>query len=98
MKSTKVLIVVALLLVVLALVGCIADPNPNEGKTPEGADKPAGFWAGLWHGIILPGTFIWSLFSDKVTIYEVSNNGNWYNFGFLLGVFTLGGSSSAAAK
>jgi hypothetical protein len=26
------------------------------------------------------------LFNDNVNIYEVHNNGNWYNFGFMLGV------------
>ena len=49
----------------------------------------AGFWQGLWHGIIAPITFVVSLFSDSVHVYEVHNNGNWYNFGFLLGVATI---------
>lgn len=47
--------------------------------------KPAGFWAGLWHGIILPITFIISLFNPKVNIYETNNTGKGYNFGFILG-------------
>ena len=50
-----------------------------------------GFWAGLWHGIISPFTFIGSLFSDDITIYAINNNGNWYNFGFVLGAGILGG-------
>ncbi len=48
--------------------------------------KPAGFWAGLWHGLIVIITFIISLFTDSVGIYEVNNNGGWYNFGFVLGL------------
>jgi hypothetical protein len=27
-----------------------------------------------------------ALFTTKVNIYEVQNNGNWYDFGFMLGV------------
>jgi hypothetical protein len=41
---------------------------------------------GLWQGLISPITFIVSLFTTKVNIYEVHNNGNWYDFGFMLGV------------
>ena len=41
---------------------------------------------GLWHGIITPVTFVISLFNENVNIYEVHNNGNWYNFGFVFGL------------
>ena len=61
--------------------------------------KPAGFWAGLWHGLICVITFIISLFSKSVTMYEVSNSGGWYNFGFLLGAaIALGGSDGSSCK
>jgi hypothetical protein len=36
-----------------------------------------------------------------VNIYDVHNNGNWYNFGFMLGVsavFSGAGRSGAAAR
>jgi hypothetical protein len=36
--------------------------------------------------LISPITFIVSLFTTKVNIYEVQNNCNWYDFGFMLGV------------
>ena len=48
----------------------------------------AGFWLGLWHGLISPITFLVSLFTSNVNIYDVHNNGDWYNFGFMLGVCT----------
>jgi hypothetical protein len=61
--------------------------------------KPAGFWAGLWHGLICVITFIISLFSDSVEMYEVANNGGWYNFGFLLGAaIALGGSGGSSCR
>ena len=62
-------------------------------------EKAAGFWSGLWHGFILVITFIISLFTDTVQVYEVNNSGNWYNFGFLLGAaFALGGGCQSRAK
>jgi hypothetical protein len=52
-------------------------------------------------GLISPITFIVSLFNDKVNIYEVHNNSNWYNFGFMLGVscaFSGGARASCTAS
>ena len=63
------------------MTACAAGPNVEEG----GPDA-AGFWLGLWQGLISPITFIVSLFTDSVNIYEVNDNSNWYNFGFMLGV------------
>jgi hypothetical protein len=73
------------LLVVAALALAACAPGPNEVAN-VGVGQPAGFWLGLWQGLISPITFIVSLFNSNVNIYEVHNNGNWYNFGFMLGV------------
>ena len=54
--------------------------------------KPAGFWAGLWHGMIMPITFIVSLFNADVRIYETQNTGKAYDFGFVLGASAALGS------
>lgn len=83
------------LLAVLLLSGC-AVSNTAEG-TP-GSDGVAGFWAGLWQGLILPISFIVSLFKDEYGIYEIHNNGNWYNFGFVLGTWIVFGSILASNK
>lgn len=74
----------------LVLGGCAA------GANPEAAAAAAGFWPGLWHGIILPVTFVVSLFIDTVSIYEVANNGNWYDAGFVLGLALFSGPAMAA--
>lgn len=80
----------------LVLLGaCAAGRN-----TAATGGELAGFWLGLWQGIISPITFIISLFNDNVNVYEVRNNGNWYNFGFILGVssvFSGGGRGAASA-
>jgi hypothetical protein len=90
---------VALLLgVVLVLASCAAGPND---VVQAGADQ-AGFWLGLWHGIIAPITFLISLFTDGVNLYEVHNNGNWYDFGYVIGLSAAfggtAGSGSAAGR
>lgn len=72
----------------LLLAACAAGPNELVDTGPD----PAGFWLGLWQGLISPITFIVSLFTTNVTIYEVQNNGNWYDFGFVLGVACAFGS------
>ncbi len=70
----------------------VAGPN-SKYEQPDAA--PAGFLAGLWHGLILPITFIVSLFNMNVRIYETNNSGRWYDFGFLIGVSSsFGGSGS----
>ena len=80
----------------LLFAACAAGPNELTSTDPEAA----GFWLGLWHGLISPITFVVSLFNANVSIYEVNNNGNWYDFGFILGVacaFSGGGGASGAA-
>lgn len=70
--------------------------GPNSKFKLEGA-KPAGFWVGLWHGIIAPIVFIIGLFTLKVKVYEIINNGRWYDFGFLLGIGAFSGAARKSA-
>lgn len=87
--------VAALLALTLLLGACAAGPNPSVGVATEGGEL-AGFWLGLWHGVIAPVTFVVSLFNDGVGIYEVHNSGAWYDLGFVLGLgFLIGGGSQA---
>jgi hypothetical protein len=86
------LLLVAILGATLVLAGCAPGPNSVE-KTANAEGKTAGFLLGLWHGFISPVTFVISVFSKNVRLYEVHNNGTWYNFGFVLGagLFLSGG-------
>jgi hypothetical protein len=86
------IILAAVLIGTLVLAGCAPGPNSAE-KTPAADGHTAGFLLGLWHGFISPVTFVVSLFSKNVRLYEVHNNGGWYNFGFVLGagLFLSGG-------
>ncbi len=77
------------------MANALAVAGPNS-KYQQSDAAPAGFLAGLWHGLIVPITFIVSLFNMNVRIYETSNSGRWYDFGFLIGSSSsLGGSGSA---
>jgi hypothetical protein len=89
----KVFLVCLVLLAVLFFAGCVAGPN-TAVNTKASDGTIAGFWLGFWHGMIIPFSFIFSLFSDSVNLYEVHNNGFWYNFGFFLGL----GSASVASR
>lgn len=75
------------LIAVLFLTSCAA------GNTKFDMD-PAGFWMGLWHGLISLVTFVISIFNDNVTIYELNNTGWPYNLGFILGISIFYGGSS----
>jgi hypothetical protein len=86
----RAILAVVLVAMLVALAGCAAHPNPLVG-TPNDRGEVAGFWRGLWHGIIAPITFIISLFSREVHFYEVHNNGGWYNLGFVIGAGILFG-------
>jgi hypothetical protein len=100
MKSiiTKRLVLVTIAIMsLLMLASCAAGPNPSVDVLDAGGNS-AGFWSGLWHGIISPVTFIISLFSHNVNIYSVYNDGNWYNFGFMLGIAIIFGGGASGAK
>lgn len=69
----------------------LAVAGPGSKFREEDA-APAGFWAGFWHGMIMPITFFISLFNPDVGIYETHNTGKGYNLGFVLGASAAFGS------
>jgi hypothetical protein len=82
---SNIKIAVLVVLAALLISACAPGPNPAVDAGPD----PAGFWLGLWQGFIAPITFFISLFTDNVNIYEVNNNGNWYDFGYVIGAGLL---------
>lgn len=90
---------VLLVLVAVALAGCAAGTNPEVGTAASETGEVAGFWLGLWHGVIAPVTFVISLFTDTVNVYEVHNSGNWYDAGFVFGLtISLGGGGASSKR
>jgi len=70
----------------LALAACAKQTAQTVSTAP---DAP-GFLYGLWHGFIFPVAWALSLFSERVAIYAVPNNGGWYDFGYFLGIVVFG--------
>lgn len=85
------------MLIAVVVAGCAAGVNPEVGMAAAGGEI-AGFWLGLWQGFISPITFVISLFTDDVSIYEVHNSGNWYDLGFVLGAGILFGAGPIGAS
>ena len=74
-----------LIIFILILTGCADTNNVQQCLTGH----TYGFCCGLWHGAIAPFSFIGSLFSDDIAVWAPNNNGGWYSFGFLLGVYCV---------
>ncbi|WP_323595836.1 hypothetical protein [Aliarcobacter butzleri] len=70
MKNT-----ILILFIILLFTGC-GSVNPLEGTGGN-----FGFLSGIWDGFTVLFSFIGKIFGANVNIYEVYNNGNWYNFG-----------------
>ena len=96
MRSSLMLLLVVLL-VVNFLAGCAPGFNLSKGTMGE-RGVVAGFWLGVWHGFIAPFVLVASLFKSNLNIYEVHNNGAWYNFGYLFGVACFFGGSGNRAR
>lgn len=92
MTKYKTTILVALLCV-LTLSACAMAGNPTYTE-----QAPAGFWQGWWHGVTSWIALIWHLFDPSVKVYEVANNGGWYDWGFLIGAGSCGGGATSAGS
>lgn len=77
-----------LIVPLLLLTACAA------GNVQFTNESPAGFWYGLWHGIISFIALIIHIFNADVLVYEVNNTGGWYDFGFLIGVCCFWGGGT----
>lgn len=89
----KLKIMLFLLIITCCVISC-ADVSPIATTLIE----PYGFFSGVWHGLIVPLSFIGSLFSDDIAIYAYNNNGGWYDFGFVIGIGSLFGTSNTKTK
>ena len=93
----KLSALILILLLLATLAACAPGPNTMKGTTGP-RDTIAGFWLGLWQGFIAPFVFLISLFKSDLNIYEVHNNGAWYNFGYLFGVMCFFGGGGHKAR
>ncbi len=85
MSRSKIL-AVAGLAALFMLAACAERPMGHTGD-------PA-FVRGLIDGIVAPISFVISLFSNTVRMYQFPNVGRWYDFGFLIGLSFWGSGGS----
>ncbi len=80
------------LFLVMALIFITCAPGNERWDQEINPGDMAGFWVGVWHGLIIVITFIVSLFTKEVGLYEINNTGWPYNLGFLIGLYlSVGG-------
>ncbi len=92
MQKKIFLVCMITVIIMIMLTGCI----PGDGTYT--ADKPAGFFWGIWHGWIAPVSLIISLFDKNIRIYEPINTGWWYDLGFYIAVISGFGGLSLSRK
>lgn len=90
----KIKSIVAVCTMCAVLSGCADHVSFQEASQTV----QVGFWHGLWHGMMLPISWIISLFSSDTAIYAIYNNGGWYDFGYFLGIGGLSGGASSRAR
>ncbi|MEP6629688.1 MAG: hypothetical protein ABJA89_04420 [Lapillicoccus sp.] len=84
----------------LAVVVVLGPARPAPTRRQVRGPDDAGFSLGVWQGFIAPIAFLVSLFNHSVGIYEVHNNGGWYNSGFIAGrlIFCGGGDGGTRVR
>jgi hypothetical protein len=98
MNGNKRIFILAFIFI-FALLSVSCAPGNERWSQNFHPGAKAGFWAGLWHGLIVIVTFIISLFDRQVGVYEVNNIGWPYNLGFILGLMmSLGGGLRATRR
>ncbi len=85
-------------LIALALVAALflSSCLPGDGKSS--AEKPAGFWTGIWHGWVAPISLVAHFFNKSIRVYETANSGWWYDFGFYLAITAGFGGLAFSAR
>ena len=66
--------------------------------TRDLSGAPANFWLGLWQGLIVFLSFIASWFDNNIVLYQVNNNGFWYNLGYVIGLIVIGAGGGGSAR
>ena len=88
MRSRRMAITIIVSVTMIVLAGCL------PGGAQYTAQRPAGFFSGVWHGWLAPLSLIVGFFEPSVRVYERDNSGWWYDFGFYMAIISgFGGLS-----
>ncbi len=66
--------------------------------TQDLSGPSANGWLGLWQGLIIYLSFIASWFDNTIVLYQVNNNGFWYNLGYLIGLWIAIGAFAGGSR
>lgn len=89
MKTRKFLIASIVVFIIVGFSAC----------APKGyTSNEAGFFSGIWHGLIFLFSLIGKLFGADIGLYAMNNSGFWYWLGFLFGMGGLGGGGYYAGN
>ena len=91
MKLSRAFVLTSLAMVTVLLLSACAE-------RPMGHDGDPAFVRGLIDGVLAPISFVLSLFSHTIRMYQFPNIGRWYDFGFLLGISVWGGGGGVATR
>jgi hypothetical protein len=72
---------------------CVASCAPSGYERSE-----AGFFSGIWHGMILIFSIIGKIFGADIGIYAEHNTGFTYWLGFVIGIGGLGGGAASSRR
>ena len=92
MLFKRIVLLILVVLLLSALIGCV----PGDGINT--AEEPAGFFWGIWHGWVSPVSLVMSLLNNDIRIYETANTGWWYDFGFYISIISGFGGLSLFRK
>ena len=81
MNKNKITILLLFVIILTSLLSCAP-----SGYVPT----EAGFFSGLWHGIIILFSLIGKFFGADIGIYAEHNTGFTYWLGFIMGVCGYG--------
>jgi hypothetical protein len=92
MGRNRIIFILLAAIIIVTIAACM----PGEGNFT--GDHRAGLFFGIWHGWIAPISLIISIFDPTVRIYETSNTGFWYDFGFYIAIISGFGGLSLSRK
>lgn len=100
MKKRKLLKLLLVMGIVTLLLSACGTENPLKNVPLEQTNEVYGFFSGLWDGLTATLAFLCNLFGGHYGIYQVHNNGNLYDLGFLIGIgaFAKGTSEAVSHK
>lgn len=83
---------------ILAVLGLATLTLSACAERPMGHPGDPALVRGIIDGLLAPISFVLSLFSEHIRMYQFPNVGRWYDLGFLLGLSAWGGGGATVTR